>query len=163
MLRTCIGADGTAAKDFPNYAENKIRFENGNGDILSGRGERHRGHGAGGGDSNHWREGGGVMRGHNGHSAHAHNGHTELKEALAELLPEEIPGLPRHRPGEFSPRWVHWRTRHCICEHIVSLRPMLQLERNYKQIWSWYDEGFYKSRDLDCRVQTEQDMSVPMS
>ena len=114
MLRTCIGADGTAAKDFPNYAENKIRFENGNGDILSGRGERHRGHGAGGGDSNHWREGGGVMRGHNGHSAHAHNGHTELKEALAELLPEEIPGLPRHRPGEFSPRWVSWRTRHCI-------------------------------------------------
>jgi len=31
MLRTCIGADGTTAKDYPNYpnyAENKIRFEN---------------------------------------------------------------------------------------------------------------------------------------
>ena len=148
MLRTCIGADGTAAKDFPNYAENKIRFENGNGDILSGRGERHRGHGAGGGDSNHWREGGGVTRGHNGHSAHAHNGHTELKEALAELLPEEIPGLPRHRPGEFSPRWVSWRTRHCEPR---TRQKNVQMERDYKQIWSWYDEGLYNlNRYLQC-------------
>ena len=134
MLRTCIGADGTAAKDFPNYAENKIRFENGNGDILSGRGERHRGHGAGGGDSNHWREGGGVMRGHNGHSAHAHNGHTELKEALAELLPEEIPGLPRHRPGEFSPRWVNWRTRHCIVTKKAAIGKKLYKQMQTKMV-----------------------------
>lgn len=34
----------------------------------------------------------------------AHHPPHHLKEALSELLPEEIPGLPRHRPGEFSPR-----------------------------------------------------------
>ena len=27
-----------------------------------------------------------------------------VEEALCELLPEEIPGLPRNRPAEFSPR-----------------------------------------------------------
>ena len=85
MLRTCIGDGSTAAIDYPNYAENKIRFENGNGDLSN----HHRGHHRGGG-GNHWRDGGG--------------GHTDLKEAMSELLPEEIPGLPRHRPGEFSPR-----------------------------------------------------------
>ena len=47
----------------------------------------------GAGGSNHWRDGGG-----------GHHPHTDLKEAMSELLPEEIPGLPRHRPGEFSPR-----------------------------------------------------------
>ena len=25
---------------------------------------------------------------------------------LADILPEEIPGLPRHRPGNYSPRSV---------------------------------------------------------
>jgi hypothetical protein len=29
----------------------------------------------------------------------------ELQESLDDLLPEEIPGIPRHRPGEFSPRY----------------------------------------------------------
>lgn len=81
MLRTCIGADGTTAKDYPNYpnyAENKIRFENGNGDLVTNR--------------------------HNGRGAWPTQPPPDLKEALTDLLPEEIPGLPRHRPGEFSPR-----------------------------------------------------------
>ena len=88
MLRTCIGADGTTAKDYPNYpnyAENKIRFENGNGDLVN---NRHNGRGGGGAVAAPW----------------AHQPPHHLKEALSELLPEEIPGLPRHRPGEFSPR-----------------------------------------------------------
>ena len=89
MLRTCIGADGTTAKDYPNYpnyAENKIRFENGNGDLVN---NRHNGRGGGlGAVAAPW----------------AHHPPHHLKEALSELLPEEIPGLPRHRPGEFSPR-----------------------------------------------------------
>jgi len=68
MLKTCISTDPNYIKDYPRYAESKIPFHNGNGDIF---------HGSGG---------------------------AELKEALSELLPEEIPGLPRHRPGEFSPR-----------------------------------------------------------
>lgn len=90
MLRTCIGDGSTAAaRDYPNYAENKIRFENGNGDLS----HHHRGVNHRGGGSNHWRDGGG-----------GHHPHTDLKEAMSELLPEEIPGLPRHRPGEFSPR-----------------------------------------------------------
>lgn len=89
MLRTCIGTEGSNAKDYPNFAENKIRFENGNGDIVSGRGGGNvSGHGSGHGRVSQWGEGGA----------------TDLKEALSELLPEEIPGLPRHRPGEFSPR-----------------------------------------------------------
>ena len=89
MLRTCIGTEGSNAKDYPNFAENKIRFENGNGDIVSGRGGGNvSGHGGGHGRVNQWGEGGA----------------TDLKEALSELLPEDIPGLPRHRPGEFSPR-----------------------------------------------------------
>ena len=87
MLRTCIGADGTTAKDYPNYpnyAENKIRFENGNGDLVNNR-----------------QNGRGLA------APWAHQPPHHLKEALTELLPEEIPGLPRHRPGgpgEFSPR-----------------------------------------------------------
>ena len=92
MLRTCIGADGTTAKDYPNYpnyAENKIRFENGNGDLVN---NRHNGRGGGGG-------GLGAVA-----APWAHHPPQHLKEALSELLPEEIPGLPRHRPGEFSPR-----------------------------------------------------------
>ena len=91
MLRTCIGTEGSNAKDYPNFAENKIRFENGNGEIVSGRGGGNiSGHGVGHGRVNQWGEGGA----------------TDLKEALNDLLPEEIPGLPRHRPGEFSPRFV---------------------------------------------------------
>ena len=91
MLRTCIGDGSTAAaRDYPNYAENKIRFENGNGDLS----HHHRGVNHRGGGSNHWRDGGDT----------GHHPHTDLKEAMSELLPEEIPGLPRHRPGEFSPR-----------------------------------------------------------
>ena len=103
MLRTCIGADGTApAKDYPHppFAENKIRFENGNGDLVN----HHRPgggrllHGGSGVGANHW--------GDPDHGAHhGHNGHTDpLKDALNDLLPEQIPGLPRHRPGEYSPR-----------------------------------------------------------
>ena len=87
MLRTCIGTEGSNAKDYPNFAENKIRFENGNGDIGGGRGGMNVG---GHSRANRWGEGGA----------------TDIKEALTDLLPEEIPGLPRHRPGEFSPRLV---------------------------------------------------------
>jgi hypothetical protein len=82
MLRTCIGAEaGTAAKDYPNFAENKVRVaaHNGNGDLPGHREQAGRG----------W--GGEVVT------------TTELGEVLSELLPEDIPGLPRHRPGEFSP------------------------------------------------------------
>ena len=50
------------------------------------------------------------------------------------------------------------------CEHIVSLRPMLQLERNYKQIWSWYDEGLYiLNRYVQCistKVETYTSSSL---
>ena len=95
MLRTCIGADGSTAKDYPNYAENKIRFENGNGDLCHNKVDRY--HGSEGAGSHQW------GRGEPGGGAHSRNGHTDLKEAFSELLPEEIPGLPRHRPGEFSP------------------------------------------------------------
>ena len=28
----------------------------------------------------------------------------EFREALADVFPEDIPGLPRHRPGHYSPR-----------------------------------------------------------
>ena len=28
----------------------------------------------------------------------------EFREALADVFPEDIPGLPRHRPGQYSPR-----------------------------------------------------------
>ena len=97
MLRTCIGADGSTAKDFPNYAENKIRFENGNGDLSSNRLDRRH---VGGGGGNHWGAGNGLNGGHN-HS------HSDMKQALTELLPEDIPGLPRHRPGEYSPRYYN--------------------------------------------------------
>ena len=95
MLRTCIGADGSTAKDYPNYAENKIRFENGNGDLCHNKVDRY--HGSEGAGSHQW------GRGESAGGAHSRNGHTDLKEAFSELLPEEIPGLPRHRPGEFSP------------------------------------------------------------
>lgn len=75
MLRTCIGKEGSQAKDYPKFTENKIErripFENGNGDIFSGRG----------------------------------TALPEYKEVLSELLPEDIPGLPRNRPAEFSPRY----------------------------------------------------------
>ena len=101
MLRTCIGADGTApAKDYPTFAENKIRFENGNGDLVN----HHRPGGVGGsGRLLHAGSGGGAN--HWGDPDHGgHHGHTDLKEALNDLLPEQIPGLPRHRPGEYSPR-----------------------------------------------------------
>ena len=97
MLRTCIGADGSTAKDYPNYAENKIRFENGNGDVCHNRLDRHQdgldahlGHSG----ANHW-GGAGPGRGHS---------NPDIKQNITDLLPEDIPGLPRHRPGEFSPR-----------------------------------------------------------
>ena len=104
MLRTCIGTEGSNAKDYPNFAENKIRFENGNGDIVSGRGGgivsgHGGGHGSGHGRLNQWGEGGA----------------TDIKEALSELLPEEIPGLPRHRPGEFSPRYAFLTKSYYTC------------------------------------------------
>ena len=77
MLRTCIGSEGGgAAKDYPNFAENKVRVShNGNGSVP--------GNGS-------WPGPGLVTT-------------TELGEVHSELLPEDIPGLPRHRPGEFSP------------------------------------------------------------
>merc|ERR1719348_1887247 len=38
MLRTCIGAEGVTPKDYPNFAENKVRVaQNGNGDIPGHR------------------------------------------------------------------------------------------------------------------------------
>jgi len=81
MLRTCIGSEGGggAAKDYPNFAENRVRVaaHNGNGEIPGHR----------------WP--GEVVT------------TTELGEVLSELLPEDIPGLPRHRPGEFSPPRTH--------------------------------------------------------
>ena len=49
---------------------------------------------------------------HNGHNGDIFFHHRAdgldggLKEDLTdELLPEDIPGLPRHRPGEMSPRY----------------------------------------------------------
>ena len=92
MLRTCIGSDGTNAKNYQNFAENKIPFQNGNGDCRGGhksgtqsRVQNHRGY-----------NGGDIQWGP--------NGETNVKETISDLLPEEIPGLPRHRPGEYSPR-----------------------------------------------------------
>ena len=88
MLKTCIGGtEGSTAKDYQNFAENKIRFANGNGEV--GR----RGMTGAPALPPHWT---------------AECATNNIKEALSELLPEEIPGLPRHRPGEFSPnRYGH--------------------------------------------------------
>jgi len=91
MLRTCIGAEGVTPKDYPNFAENKVRVaQNGNGDIPGHRE-------AGPGTFPTRREAsvtGGLWPGQT---------NPALGEVLTELLPENIPGLPRHRPGEFSP------------------------------------------------------------
>ena len=94
MLRTCIGADGGGpGSEYPNFAENKVRVaHNGhNGDLAGNHHVRdinhHVHHGGGGGG---WSVGEAVTS-------------SELGEVLSELLPEEIPGLPRHRPGEYSP------------------------------------------------------------
>ena len=90
MLRTCIGADGGGpGAEYPNFAENKVRVaHNGHNGDLAGHHVRdinhHHVHGGG------WSVGEAVTS-------------SELGEVLSELLPEEIPGLPRHRPGEYSP------------------------------------------------------------
>ena len=89
MLRTCIGAGegGGPGSEYPNFAENKVHVtHNGhNGDVHHVRDVNHVGHHGG------W---GGV-----GEAVTS----SELGDVLSELLPEEIPGLPRHRPGEYSP------------------------------------------------------------
>ena len=88
MLRTCIGAEGGGpGSEYPNFAENKVRVHahNGhNGDLAGHHVSR---------DINH----------HHGWSVGEAVTSSELGEVLSELLPEEIPGLPRHRPGEYSP------------------------------------------------------------
>ena len=101
MLRTCIGADGGGpGSEYPNFAENKVRVaaHNGHNGDLTGHNHHvrdinnHHGvhHGGGGGGGGGWSVGDAVTS-------------SELGEVLSELLPEEIPGLPRHRPGEYSP------------------------------------------------------------
>jgi len=90
MLRTCIGSEGGGpGAEYPNFAENKVRVaHNGhNGDLVGHHvrdNNHHHVHGGG------WSVGEAVTS-------------SELGEVLSELLPEEIPGLPRHRPGEYSP------------------------------------------------------------
>ena len=128
MLRTCIGADGSTARDYPTFAENKIRFENGNGDLVNHhRPGSHRHHGGEPGGSNHWSEG--------------HNGHTDLKEALTDLLPEEIPGLPRHRPGEFSPRWTWFQCLDPLCSEAIWRNGCKLLCRAEQRKWFNPPEG----------------------
>jgi hypothetical protein len=50
----------------------------------------------------------------NGDIFHGRTG-AELEESLDDLLPEQIPGIPRHRPGEFSPRYSKPARHVCIC------------------------------------------------
>ena len=108
MLRTCIGTEGSSTKGYPTpFTEAKVPFglngRNGNGDISRlGRGAEEA-----------------LLRGGPEETIIVRRGEEELfrggsgekealyragEEALCELLPEEIPGLPRNRPAEFSPR-----------------------------------------------------------
>ena len=102
MLRTCMGNEGTTSKDYHG----------------------HDGRGGGGGGVGGGRGGGGNGHHHPRHQHHPHafsaaeksagifdNGDIfsrqkseELREAFSDVFPEDIPGLPRHRPGLYSPR-----------------------------------------------------------
>ena len=88
MLRTCMGTDANAAKkegrganDYPPHPPPNYRSAM-------------------------------AANGGNGASAAVYdNGDIfsakkadEFREALADVFPEDIPGLPRHRPGHYSPR-----------------------------------------------------------
>ena len=87
MLRTCMGTDAST-KEYPqtNYHQN----------------------GGGGGGPANGGAGGGLIAGKeiydNGDIFSAKKA-DDFREALADVFPEDIPGLPRHRPGQFSPRY----------------------------------------------------------
>ncbi len=83
MLKTCIGTDRRNGKEYKDLTH-----------FTESQGVP-----------------GGVFKNGNGDIFHGRTG-AELQDSLDDLLPEEIPGIPRHRPGEFSPRSVHHRI-HC--------------------------------------------------
>ena len=110
MLRTCIGTTegGSSTKGYPTpFTEAKVppfglNGRNGNGDISRlGRGA----------EEALLRTGEETIIVRRGEEELFRGGSGEKEalyrageEALCELLPEEIPGLPRNRPAEFSPR-----------------------------------------------------------
>jgi hypothetical protein len=83
MLKTCIGTDRRNGKEYKDLTH----FPESQGVP------------------------GGTFKNGNGDIFHGRTG-AELQDSLDDLLPEEIPGIPRHRPGEFSPRSVYQRI-HC--------------------------------------------------
>jgi hypothetical protein len=84
MLKTCIGTDRRNGKEYKDLTH----FPESQGVP------------------------GGTFKNGNGDIFHGRTG-AELQDSLDDLLPEEIPGIPRHRPGEFSPRSVYHVEQEC--------------------------------------------------
>ena len=91
MLRTCMGTDAST-KEYPPTSN--YHSSNGGGLAASSSGGAA---GVGIGVS-------GKEIYDNGDIFSAKKA-DEFREALADVFPEDIPGLPRHRPGQFSPRY----------------------------------------------------------
>lgn len=86
VLRTCIGTDKSASKEFPTTTMSTTSLRPGTANTKN------------------------SMYGNNGDVFSAKK---DLKEketfAVTDVLPEEIPGLPKHHPmGNFSPRFDSW-------------------------------------------------------
>ena len=100
MLRTCMGTEGgSQSKDFHHHPHARGHHQH----------QHQRSHlrGANGGGQH---AGGSTFMPPEKSSALFDNGDIfrpkseELREAFADVFPEDIPGLPRHRPGLYSPR-----------------------------------------------------------
>jgi hypothetical protein len=77
MLRTCIDTTDTSTKEYPTpYTATGTGNGNGNG------------------DKNRLQDNGDIF----GKNA------EEYRRAFNDRFPEDIPGLPRKRPGDYSPR-----------------------------------------------------------
>ena len=94
MLRTCMGTDAST-KEYPMQQQTHHNYHQQNGGSNGGGGGGLMSH-AGGGSTKEIYDNGDIFSAKKA---------DEFREALADVFPEDIPGLPRHRPGQFSPRY----------------------------------------------------------